>query len=64
MLCCVSCLPSPPAPIPKGIHNSGSGAEGTCPTVVEAAEGRRLLSGWMCGGWGGSVSKQSMHKYM
>ena len=53
MLCCVSCLPSPHTPIHKGIHNSGAGAEGARPTVVEAAEGR-LLYGWVCGGWGGS----------
>ena len=63
MLCCGSCLPSPHTPIHKGIHNSGAGAEGARPTVVEAAEGR-LLYGWVCGGWGRQPTQQSIHKYM
>ena len=29
-----------------GFHNSGAGAEGACPTVVEAAEGRLHNGGW------------------
>ena len=37
MLCCVSCLPSPNTPIHKGIHNSGTGAEGAHPRRPKAA---------------------------
>ena len=29
-----------------GFHNSGAGAEGARPTVVEAAEGRLHIGGW------------------
>ena len=29
-----------------GFHNSGAGAEGVRPTVVEAAEGRLHIGGW------------------
>ena len=52
--------PAPTHPSVKGIHNSGAGAEGARPTVVEAAEGR-LLDGWL--GWAGEAADAAKHAY-
>ena len=41
-----------------GFHNSGAGAEGALPTVVEAAKGRLHI-----GGWEGREQNHASHPY-